>query len=48
MRPFDVGPDGRHFFGLVAPSAVAAGPMEDRFRVVLNWVDELRRRVPVN
>ena len=48
VRPFDLAPDGRHIFGLVAPSRVAAGPLEDRFRMVLNWVDELKRRVPVN
>jgi Tol biopolymer transport system component len=47
IRPFDVTPDGQGFIGLVDPAAVSAGAAADRLRVVLNWVDDVKRRVPV-
>jgi serine/threonine-protein kinase len=42
-RVFDVLPDGR-FVGLVGPTDAAADP---EFRVVLNWFEELKQRVPI-
>jgi len=49
MRAYDILPDGR-FIGLVntseADSLRAAGAPE--IRVVLNWFEELKRRVPTN
>jgi hypothetical protein len=48
VRLYDIARDGRHIFGLVDPATASAAPSADRFRVVLNWVDELKRRVPVN
>jgi len=33
VRPYDIAPDGRHIFGLVAPGAVAAGPL----RIASAW-----------
>jgi eukaryotic-like serine/threonine-protein kinase len=45
MRPFDVLPDGR-FVGIVAGSA-GTGAYSD-IRIVLNWFEELKRKVPSN
>jgi len=46
VRLYDMAPDG-HIYGFLS-SASASAASSDRFRVVLNWVDELKRRVPVN
>jgi serine/threonine-protein kinase len=42
-RAFDVLPDGR-FVGLVGTTDASADP---EFRVVLNWFEELKQRVPI-
>ena len=46
-RPFDMMPDGR-FLALAAPGQVesATGATTD-VRVVLNWFEELKARVPI-
>jgi hypothetical protein len=41
---YDVGPDGR--FLMIRPSAEELAPPV--VHVVLNWFEELKRRVPVN
>jgi serine/threonine-protein kinase len=41
---FDVTPDGKHFLMTKPPPARQAAP--DQLNVVLNWFEELRRRVP--
>ena len=48
MRAYDVLPDGR-FVGLVEPagSEALAGALVTEMRVVLNWFEELKTRVPV-
>jgi hypothetical protein len=48
MRAFDVLPDGR-FVGLVEPagSESITGALVAEMRVVLNWFEELKTRVPV-
>lgn len=43
VRLYDMAPDG-HIYGFL--SSASANAASDRFRVVLNWVDELKRRVP--
>jgi hypothetical protein len=40
-RPFDIGRDGRRFVGLTYEDS------EPEYHVVVNWFEELRRRVPV-
>jgi Tol biopolymer transport system component len=48
-RPIDFMPDGKHFLGVVATGANAAekDPSVAReIQVVLNWQEELKRRVP--
>lgn len=51
MRVYDILPDGR-FVGIVPPSELGTrGPVTvaaPEFRIVLNWFDELKARVPVN
>jgi hypothetical protein len=47
MRAHDILPDGR-FVGLVDPSASESSVVGIEFRVVLNWFEELKARVPVN
>jgi serine/threonine-protein kinase len=42
---YDVAPDGRRFLMLKAAAAPEGSPSE--LHVVLNWFDELRRRVPL-
>jgi serine/threonine protein kinase len=50
MRAYDVAPDGQHFV-LIRPSTDAAKaaqpPPPPQMHVVLNWTEELKRRVPV-
>lgn len=48
-RTYDISRDGQRFLGLIdatqaTPSGAAEGP---QIQVVLNWFDELKRRVPV-
>ena len=47
-RPFDLMPDGR-FLGLAVPgqTETATGPAAPEVRLVLNWFEELKQRVPV-
>jgi Tol biopolymer transport system component len=47
VRNFDVAPDGRHFIGLVDSAVADSSTAPERLRVVLNWTEELKRRVPV-
>ena len=44
-RAFDVMPDGR-LVGLLS-GEVASGSGSSEIRVVLNWLDQLNRRVPI-
>jgi hypothetical protein len=44
-RDYDVLPDGR-FIGLVAEGSEDASVIPGEIRVVLNWMDELKRLVP--
>jgi eukaryotic-like serine/threonine-protein kinase len=48
MRAYDVLPDGR-FIGVITPSAIdgSGSPVPTQFRVVVNWFEELKQRVPV-
>jgi serine/threonine-protein kinase len=51
-RPWDVDPSGERFLmirvpGTAAPTAEGAAPPRDRIDVVLNWFEEIKRRVPV-
>jgi Tol biopolymer transport system component len=49
-RQFDLMPDGR-FLALAAPGQAetgsAAGPLAPEVRLVLNWFEELKQRVPI-
>jgi serine/threonine-protein kinase len=49
-RAWDVDPSGERFLMIRVPGTAAPGeqPSRDRIDVVLNWVEELERRVPVN
>ena len=44
---FDVSPDGQHIVALVSPSAAGEQKSSVHVTVLLNFFDELRRRVPV-
>ena len=43
---YDVAPDGKRFLMIKPPAAAAQSPT-DQVTVVLNWFEELRRRVPM-
>ncbi len=47
MRAYDILPDGR-FVGLVEPSETGSSPgaASAQVRIVLNWTEELKQRVP--
>jgi eukaryotic-like serine/threonine-protein kinase len=46
--PGDIHPDGKRFLMLKLPSAAPSAPAGARkFTIVLNWIDELKQRVPV-
>jgi hypothetical protein len=42
IRTYDITPDGQRFVGVVQ-----SGPSTSQVRVVLNWFEELKQRVPV-
>jgi hypothetical protein len=44
VRSYDVYPDGRHFIASLLENPTE--PQVTRLNVVLNWFDELKRRVP--
>ena len=44
-RCYDVAPDGQRFYGVQATQMTAAPPVT-HINLVLNWLDELRERVP--
>ena len=46
-RPFDAAHDGKRFLGLIAAGAASGAPSRQEIRVVLNWTEELKVRVPV-
>jgi Tol biopolymer transport system component len=46
-RTFDVLPDGQRFIGITGEEALQEGqPSEPQIQVVLNWIEELKQRVP--
>ena len=47
MRDFDALPDGRLIITTAAMSQDPNGDTGVQLRVVLNWVEELKQRVPV-
>ncbi|MBV8674448.1 MAG: hypothetical protein JOZ33_13525 [Acidobacteriaceae bacterium] len=44
VRSYDVYPDGRHFIASLTENPTE--PPITRLNIVLNWFDELKRRVP--
>jgi serine/threonine-protein kinase len=48
IRNYDVMPDGRLLWVVNAGAASASAPDSQQIRVVINWFEELERRVPVN
>lgn len=47
VRPYDVAPDGR-FFIVRSVQSESGGGTSPNLIVVLNWVEELKRLVPMN
>lgn len=45
---FDLAPDGRHVIALVSPGVAGGHQSSVHVEVLLNFFDEVRRRVPVN
>ena len=47
-RPYDISHDGKRFLGLIdaTQAAQAAGAQAPQIRVVLNWFEELKAKVP--
>ena len=46
VRSYDIAPDGQRFVMSSAPQ-VEAQPVT-RINIVLNWIEELKARVPIN
>ena len=47
-RPYDITPDGKHFVALrPQPSADAAKNSGSQINVALNWLQELKQRIPL-
>lgn len=47
---WDISPDGKHFLMIKQPQAVgeaSAGALPRKINIVLNWLEELKQRVPV-
>ena len=45
---WDIGPDGKRFLMMKAPAAIASSEgVPRRIDIVLNWLEELKQRVPV-
>lgn len=44
---FDLAPDGKHFAALIAPGDDQARPAQNHVTLILNFLDEVRRRVPI-
>lgn len=44
-RPFDMMPDGQHVVALVSPGVGSSGTLPE-IRVVLNWFEDVKQRVP--
>ena len=47
VRNFDIMPDGQRFMGLTAGTSDIPGSSTPQIQVVLNWLEELKQRVPV-
>jgi Tol biopolymer transport system component len=48
-RDYDIMPDGKRFVGLIPPDQLQSGASAaSQIQVVLNWFDDLKRRVPVH
>jgi serine/threonine protein kinase len=47
MRPFDISRDGQHFLGLFDAADTRSAALTPQIRVVLNWFEELKQRVPL-
>ena len=45
-RPYDITPDGRILSAIAAGQSEAGRPMNSEIHVVLNWIEELKARVP--
>jgi hypothetical protein len=46
-RQYDIAPDGKHFVLIsTAPIADAAPAAKAEIRVVVNWFEELKQKVP--
>jgi serine/threonine-protein kinase len=46
-RQYDITPDGKRFIGVVDAQNKASAPVAPQIQVVLNWLEELKQRVPV-
>ena len=46
VRNWDVTPDGKRTLGIVAGALGAGGATAPQIQVVLNWIEELKARVP--
>jgi hypothetical protein len=50
MTPWDISPDGKRFL-MIKPPGYSADALSDEARpkinIVMNWLEELKRRVPV-
>jgi Tol biopolymer transport system component len=48
-RDYDIMPDGKRFIGLIPPDQLESGAsVAAQIQVVLNWFEDLKRRVPVH
>ena len=49
QRDWDIMPDSKRFIGLIPPDQLQSGASAaSQIQVVLNWFEDLKRRVPVH
>ena len=49
FQPYALAPDGKRFIGLIPSDQLQSGaPAAPQIQVVLNWFEDLKRRVPVH
>jgi Tol biopolymer transport system component len=44
---WDISPDGKRFLMVKEPSTASSGGGPRKINIVLNWLEELKQRVPV-
>jgi len=47
VRPYDITRDGKQFLIVTSGPGPSEKPAQPQFRITLNWLEELKQRVPM-